>query len=848
MPRTTKLLTKKVTEVVDMDVLHYIKTHVNDDDMYMKNWIHDIEHQRMGVIEDLAKLETVIAKFETLYVKSHKDLGWKYRNPGTVGLQNIYRPLRNAITKRLVQDIDMVNACPSIAEQVCDRRGLACPNLKAYNSNREELLQEVIKACNVHRDSAKRLFIMILYGGSVSQWSNTCDVNEDNIPDFPLRLQEEATSIRKRLWENAPKEHRKWILKQRDELSADRSYMSYYLQNIVDKCITVVFDTLQKRNIKCYTLMSDGFYLDKSYNMTDLELKKLESLVKKVTGYQITLKCKAMEDCLIIPKNLETHTSILDNDTLFNLDNLMDTLYDYDTVKQYVERFFVEIMYPHCFLSLHQDCFGGLIWIQQTPDAIKSIFRKKVKFTTGSDKIPFLNAWLQGKNRLYNTFQYVPFNTETPDIRDDCFNVFNGYNKNVVNQPLLEEAIRAKLLVDTMKVVTTLCGNDEKVIDFVLDVLALKIQVPSFKIDVILSFVGPMGTGKSLFMKLLEYIIGPTNFYQTANSGDLFGKHATGFENKIICNLNEVNNIKKVGSLIKQATTEDRWTINRKNVSQYDIKNYALNIFTLNNSAELPIDAKAGGAERIVPILGTDELRTGFDWVKYADSIVSLEAPIAFYQFLMARDVKNKQISRRTAPITKLMKDLRSSNKPIIVEWIEFVMKAKEDFANTQQDGWWFISNDMVVESYKKFKSRTRGGLYIERRDACLKTIKKYLTELNCNPFKEKQKTINEKRCRGYLFHEKEIKALVEFYQAEEAESLDEHAMESKTNSNMEEIERLKKELHEMRVQYMKSQAENQKMKEKEKQKLNSAIGKAFEPRDDEVVMIGNLKIGMINV
>lgn len=82
-----------------------------------------------------------------------------------VGSIHFMREIRSALFEPLYYDIDIVNAYPQFMYAITKGEFLG-----KYVNNRNECIQEVMDSCNVSRDAAKRLFLMIGFGGNYVNW------------------------------------------------------------------------------------------------------------------------------------------------------------------------------------------------------------------------------------------------------------------------------------------------------------------------------------------------------------------------------------------------------------------------------------------------------------------------------------------------------------------------------------------------------------------------------------------------------------------------------------------------------------------------------------------------------
>jgi hypothetical protein len=66
------------------------------------------------------------------------------------------------------QDVDIVNAAPTILNQALVAAGINCPYLSSYVQHRGVWLAALMDSCKVSKDVAKELGVALLHGGSYS--------------------------------------------------------------------------------------------------------------------------------------------------------------------------------------------------------------------------------------------------------------------------------------------------------------------------------------------------------------------------------------------------------------------------------------------------------------------------------------------------------------------------------------------------------------------------------------------------------------------------------------------------------------------------------------------------------
>jgi P4 family phage/plasmid primase-like protien len=265
---------------------------------------------------------------------------------GALGLHVIRREIRQTLCRNRFVDIDIVNCHPSILYQVAVSNGLCCNHLENYVKNRYVLLERVMSEYNCNRDSAKNLFIILLFCGTFETWKeeNSITSVKPLIPELQA-FQEEIRHIAKEITKRN-KELRCLLEKQKQGGSLIGSVCSYYLQQkeveILEQVYLYCVDRGYVKDSVC-VLCSDGLMIEKKYFIPEL-LSELELLVKHKFGLKLTFTVKEMnEDYLSIldkhvlePKIVddwgELKDLVIKNSSIFTADFILEKHFNHNYV------------------------------------------------------------------------------------------------------------------------------------------------------------------------------------------------------------------------------------------------------------------------------------------------------------------------------------------------------------------------------------------------------------------------------------------------------------------------------------------------------------------------------------
>ena len=149
--------------------------------------------------------QTGMNSIDILYSSGGGDKFGLYRKYATVnncnacGACHFMREIRAALYKDNYIDIDIINAYPNFMYSITNGKYLG-----EYINNRDTYLKEIMDSCKVSRDLAKRLFLMIGFGGNYRTWYNN---NAKNVQptEFVINYYNEMQKSRQIIIDHANK-------------------------------------------------------------------------------------------------------------------------------------------------------------------------------------------------------------------------------------------------------------------------------------------------------------------------------------------------------------------------------------------------------------------------------------------------------------------------------------------------------------------------------------------------------------------------------------------------------------------------------------------------------------------
>jgi hypothetical protein len=317
----------------------------------------------------------------------HEFLG-RFCSLRSLGLQNLQKDIRAALSQDYYWDIDMVNAQPTILKQYCEKNGFDCTNLKKYIDGREEMLSNLCEIMNIQRWEAKERITAILFGGSSSGMPTW----------FEKDFCDEIKKIQRCIWDKNY-EKLKWVRNQPNHLGKG---MAYILQTEERECLMAMDKSLTKHGRNMDVLMHDGGLVRKKEKEIDFPKGLLEQIEKDIfndIGYIVKL----------LIKPIKTSFSKQDSDDI-PIGTIIDDAF---AAKKFAELCTTKIIYD-----------SGIVWVFDQSNGIWSCDETHIQrvITNCGDKLIF-----KQDDKIYN-YSGIVKNTKNlmiklPDIlpRNDGF-------------------------------------------------------------------------------------------------------------------------------------------------------------------------------------------------------------------------------------------------------------------------------------------------------------------------------------------------------------------------------------------------------------------------------------------
>ena len=576
------------------------------------------EFDPLNSLKKIVKNKNGINSVKYAFSKSSKYYGRLFSK--NASFQGLPREFRAALAIDNYKDIDFENCHPNILEQYCNKNCIKCDNLSYYNSNRNNILENISNDLNIDKSDCKNLILTLLNGGNREGFTST--------NDFLKIFKNEMTIIHNIIVQLNPK-----IFKQvkrscgDNESNLNGKVVNRILCDIENNILLTAVEYLMNKNYNIDCLIFDGFLIrieeDKIVN--DELLNETSNYVFENTGYNLKLINKDFDNII----NLD----LFENNNDIN-DLSIEVTYNKD--KEEFEKNHFKIMYPPSYISIDTN---DELYIQQTETLHQTFSHKLTKILRGEviEEVPFTKIWVHDKNiRVYKKADFYPNKNHCPS---DVYNLFKGF-KAEEYEPINDIEKINKLvepIIHQLKVIA------QEHYEFLIMFYAFIIQYPNIKTNVNIVISGKDGCGKSIINDFFrKKILGDVLSSQTDDTDDLFSKFSNIFVKKLFLQIDEISIedfTKKKLEKLKNITTSSTIKYEKKGFDTIIINNYINTIMTTNNEFVIPISQ----TDRRNIFFKCDETYMGNSkyWTELYNHINCNEVSRAFYEYLLNYDLSS---------------------------------------------------------------------------------------------------------------------------------------------------------------------------------------------------------------
>jgi len=270
-------------------------------------------------------------------------------------------------------------------------------------------------------------------------------------------------------------------------------------------------------------------------------------------------------------------------------------------------------------------------------------------------KIGFIDRWISCEDILeFENCDYYPNPILCPP---NCYNLWTGFAVEKYSEDICSEE-ELQIILNHIKLI---CGGDNRVYEYMLDWFAHIFVYPEQKIGIMPIFQGTTGTGKSIILNMIKYMIGADKCGFTNNAKDeVFGSFNPIMSGKIFMELAELDFLATKGleGKFKSLITDEVVSINDKGVKLRNEISYHRFIATTNE--DIPIKITSND-RRILLIESSDSMRGNTEYFNQLGLLIkNTKVQKRFYNFLISRDnlFSSPVEARKLLPNTQVQQDL----------------------------------------------------------------------------------------------------------------------------------------------------------------------------------------------
>ena len=598
------------------------------------------------------------------YDMSKIGYGRVYPSKG-LGLCSLRREIRHTIAQGWV-DIDIENCHPVLLEQICKNNNIDCPQLSNYCLRRDECLKLFTDEYGVSRDTAKDLFIRLLYFGTFNSWlkDNNLELIETvNVLEFEAELKLIGSEI---IIGNTDLYNAVKKLKSDDATkNLKASTVSFYLQEYERRVLEVVYTYLLehgKINNNEAVLCFDGIMIRLEHYTDDL-LELLSAEVFEKIGFKLKFTRKGLDNGYkeeeIVKSEVQTE--------------------QYNQYKDEFEKDFFKLNNP-------------LRYCKQASDEV--IFYNKENFKEYmidkyiNDEFDFCEKWR--KDPVKRVYDKIVFNPATVGHTKTDYNLFQGFccdNDNVYDFKDFEETSKF------FQLLKYLC-NDEAQYKFTKSWIAHIIQTPKKKTNTAIVFYSEIGgIGKDAIIDGLLKLFGQYAG-KVEKIDDLTKQFNANLCNKLFIYGDEINaNAKKIADLLKCIITRTEQNMEKKGIDTVKIADYSNYMFTTNNELCFKLDEQD---RRYFMIRCPDIPLEKQEYIDYYSYIEDEEEIKKLFSYLKVVQL-DYDIGIERAPMTKYKETIVYETKPA---YIQMLYKRTGDFCGQK------IKSSTLCEMSKEYAKK----------------------------------------------------------------------------------------------------------------------------------------------
>lgn len=535
--------------------------------------------------------------------------------------------------------------------------------------------------------TAKKFVATVLYGGGVDAFRSDSGWGGE-IPDFWHRLKDELGRLRKKIWEKTvPSDEQdeiddylasdEWKNSHPGKRPHDGTRLSILLHRDETKIVLGAIDDMKSLGIPVASYQYDGFQVPKTH---EAQLRRW--IGAQQTAYRFALKPFGPG----LPPQPFTPFSPTNAGFAWSAAKLKEDVEsegDADPIAatqarimSNLELYTFKVMAAGFMFAPDREAEPARLDSRSLSMRLQNVtvpvWNEKTKEIISK---PVFEWWVKQRDmRQCNLMAFCP-----PPIKcqPDWYNTFRGFKAEDTAAPT--GSFDPTLFVDHCRVVME--GN-EAWGDFLLDLLAHRVQQPGKRTGICLVVIGPQGSGKSEFFTLFARgVFYNENVLVAEKSEQIAGKF-NQLPGRLIVLWEEANGSDTAAGSdrMKHLITAGTEFVEQKCVDAAPHQMCFLLIITSNNAK--PVHIEVSDRRFVVVKMGADHMGDGDYFTKLYGAMEDPTYMRGLFDWLRARDISKYRNGRdwsRERPLTQTYRDIQSASKEPVDRWFDSVAAAAYD-------------------------------------------------------------------------------------------------------------------------------------------------------------------------
>lgn len=320
------------------------------------------------------------------------------------------------------------------------------------------------------------------------------------------------------------------------------------------------------------------------------------------------------------------------------------------------------------------------------------IYYKELKDGVVVDR-PFFRRWIKDSTRRqYAHIDFIP-KQNVPANTYNSFRYFQVEEEIRLRPELLDVAPQFEDTLAYAWLREVICNNDDVMYTYLMALCYKIIFRPWVQSGVIPILYGAEGTGKTLFVKWLGWILGEDLFFTTAQMYDVLGKYNILLAGKCIMGLEEFNMQRKITVHMKDKLTAPTIQIKPMYIPSYIQKN-TIQYFMCTTSTH-NITCEPNCNRLFIMTLSSMHVGNYEYYNSLYENLKRIETQVAFYRYLQQHHANEYDTLwfQTNRPIDCTMSTVQLENESKIVKFF-YVLRELSELSDGNEYGQYVFHNE----------------------------------------------------------------------------------------------------------------------------------------------------------